>query len=122
MKLSMNPSLSLISILLALSAIIATAGQRSAAGGSPEKASYASEIEKWRAQRLEEINGEDGWTTLVGLFWLNEGQNRFGSDRSNEVVFPRDRVPKVAGSLWIEKGTVRLDAKLDAGLTSNAGL
>ena len=119
MKLRMNPSLSLISILLTLSAVIATAGQRSAAGSSPENASYAKEIEKWRAERLEEINGEDGWTSLVGLFWLNEGQNRFGSDPSNEVVFPRDRVPRFAGSLWLDNGTVRLDAKLDAGLTSN---
>ena len=119
MKLRRNPSLSLIIIFLALSATVATCGQRSGAGSSPENASYASEIEKWRAERLEEINGEDGWTTLVGLFWLNEGQNRFGSDRSNEVVFPRDRVPGFAGSLWLDKGTVRLDANPDAGLTSN---
>ena len=83
MKLRLSPSLSLISILLALSAIIATSGQRSAAGSSPENASYASEIEKWRAERLDEVTGEDGWTALVGLFWLGEGQNKFGSDLSN---------------------------------------
>src|SRR5713226_3697405 len=119
MKLKMSPNLSLIMIFIALSAIAAIARQTPSTGSSPENASYAKEIEKWRAERLEEINGEVGWTTLVGLFWLNEGQNRFGSDPSNEIVLPPDRAPRFAGSLWLYKGTVRLDANPEAGLTSN---
>jgi hypothetical protein len=116
MRLGMKPTLSLISILLALSGIIATASQRSAAGSARGNVSYASGIEGWRAERLQEVSGEDGWTSLVGLL-LNEGQNRFGSDTSNEVVFPRNGAPRVIGSLFVDKGTVRLYAKSEAGLT-----
>jgi len=79
---------------------------------------YTSEIQKWRAERLEEINGENGWTTLVGLFWLSEGQNRFGSDRSNDIVLPRNRSPKFAGSLNLSKDVVHLEARPEAGITN----
>src|SRR5580765_1951184 len=104
-----NLSVGLIIIFLALSVIVTAA----------DDPSYSKDLEKWRADRLEEINGEDGWTTLVGLFWLNEGQNKFGSDPSNEIVLPRT-APKVAGSVRLNHGVVTLEAKPDAGITSDA--
>jgi len=112
--------LGLITILLALSMIVTAADDGTKpAGHSSDGASYTKAIEKWRAERLEEINGEDGWTTLVGLFWLNEGQNSFGSDRSNFIVLPRSSAPKFTGSLWLDKGVVRLEATREAGITSD---
>ena len=41
---------------------------------------YAQEIEQWQAKRLASLTGESGWLTLIGLFWLKEGKNTFGSD------------------------------------------
>lgn len=104
-----NVSLGLIIIFIALSIIVTAA----------DDPSYTKAIEKWRAERLEEINGEDGWTTLVGLFWLQEGQNKFGSDPSNEIVLPRSSAPKFAGSIRLDNGVVTLEAKPDAGITSD---
>jgi uncharacterized protein len=110
----------LIIIFLAPSVIVTTSAEFvSTSHLLSEEASYTSEIQKWRAERLEEINGENGWTTLVGLFWLNEGQNRFGSDLSNDIVLPRNRSPKLAGSLHLSKEVVRLEVKPVAGITNN---
>lgn len=109
------PASGLIIILLALIAI-ATAQKKSPRNSA--SSIHPSEIEQWRAERLEEINGDDGWNTLVGLFWLNQGQNRFGSDPSGEIVLPRNRAPRFGGSLWLNEQVVRLEAKQEAGLTN----
>ncbi|MFY9574314.1 MAG: DUF1684 domain-containing protein [Blastocatellia bacterium] len=109
--------LGLITIFLALpaSGLAIIASQRST--GVKHDSAYGTEIEKWRTERLEEINGEDGWNTLVGLFWLNEGKNKFGSDQSNDIVLPPDRAKKFAGVLWREGDAVRLEASAEAGIT-----
>jgi uncharacterized protein (DUF1684 family) len=77
---------------------------------------YRKETEQWRAARVEEIAGEQGWMTLVGLFWLSAGENRFGSDPSNEIVLPRDRAPRLAGSLRFDGDRIHLRAGLDASI------
>jgi uncharacterized protein (DUF1684 family) len=77
---------------------------------------HRSEIQKWQNDRLTSLTKADGWLTLVGLFWLNEGENKFGGDPKNVVVLPKDTAPAVAGSLWLEKGHVRLIARPDAGI------
>jgi len=119
MPLTKNLSMGLIIIFLALLSNVTTAGRLAPTNGSLTDPSYIKEIEKWRNERLEEINGESGWNTLLGLFWLNEGKNRFGSHPSNDIVLPRNRAPKFAGSLWLDKGTVRLTTKLEAGITND---
>jgi uncharacterized protein (DUF1684 family) len=118
MPLKKNLTMGLIICFLALSSSVVTAGNLNPTSRSLTDPSYIKEIEKWRSERLEEINGENGWITLVGLFWLNEGKNRFGSGRSNDIVLPPNRAPKFAGSLWLDKGTVRLTAKVEAGITN----
>lgn len=80
--------------------------------------SYQKEIEKWQHERAADLTSEDGWLTLAGLFWLKEGENKVGSDASNEIALPEGKAPKVVGSLWLEKGSVRLDALPDSGLTA----
>ena len=108
MTVRSNPSVGLIIIFLALSIIVT----------ATDDPSYTKAMEKWRADRLEEINGEDGWTTLVGLYWLKEGPNKFGSDPSNEIILPRSSAPRFAGSMRLDNGVVTLEAKPDAGITS----
>lgn len=60
-------------------------------------------LDRWKAERNEEIGGQDGWLTLVTRAWLAEGPSRIGSDRSNEIVLPADRAPSLAGTL-VRKG------------------
>jgi len=88
-------------------------------GVAPSPEAHRAEIEAWRAKRIASLKREDGWLTLVGLFWLQEGENRFGSDpKSNRIVFPDGTAPKTMGSLDLSAGTVTLRAKPEAGLTS----
>lgn len=111
-------SLGLITIFLCQLMLASTDGRAKTRHCASDDGSYYKAIEKWRAERLEEINGEDGWVTLIGLFWLREGQNSFGSDPSNQIVLPQSNVPKFAGSFWLDKGIVRLEAKPEARITS----
>jgi len=62
---------------------------------------------RWAA-RDARLRDPDGWLTLVGLHWLEPGENRFGADAANEIVLRGDGVPAVAGSLVVEDAVVRL--------------
>ena len=84
---------------------------------SVDASAHRVEIQKWQSDRLASLTKDDGWLTLVGLFWLNEGENKFGSDPKNAVALPKDKAPAVAGSLWLEQGRVRLTARPQAGVS-----
>src|SRR5262249_9130426 len=85
----------------------------------PNPAAYRKEIEDWRAKRIEGLKKEDGWLTLVGLYWLKPGENRFGSDPGNPVILPEGKAPGVAGTLTLEKDTVRLNVQPAVALTAD---
>lgn len=50
-----------------------------ALSGSALADDYQKSIEDWRALRAERLGRPDGWLTLVGLFWMEPGENRLGS-------------------------------------------
>lgn len=80
---------------------------------------YQKEIETWRQERLTSLKSDTGWLTVVGLFWLKEGENKFGSDDSNAIVFPKGKAPASAGSFLLEKDQVRITTKEGSGITSD---
>jgi uncharacterized protein (DUF1684 family) len=83
-----------------------------------EGASYEQELEQWKAKRLASLKSEDGWLSLIGLFWLKEGENRFGSDPTYEIVLPADKAPRHAGRLFLTAGRVRIEANPNAYIMS----
>jgi uncharacterized protein (DUF1684 family) len=85
-------------------------------GPSIDANAYAAEIERWHQERWKELNGESGWLTLVGLFWLKDGENKFGSDAKNDIVLSNAKLKSAAGSFWLQNGVVRLEA-MQPGLT-----
>lgn len=57
--------------------------------------SYAESIAAWHAERLEHLGAEDGWLSLVGLHWLEEGSNGVGRGAEHAVRydgFPREEL------------------------------
>ena len=70
---------------------------------------YIAEIEQWHQQRIERLKGENGWLTLVGLYWLKEGENTFGSDKSNDIVFS-ENAPKKIGIITLKDSVITLKA------------
>lgn len=71
-------------------------------------AEHAAAVAEWRADRDRSLRNPDGWLSLVGLHWLAEGENRFGSDPANRIVLAGEGVPALAGSLWRRGVEVRL--------------
>ncbi len=74
-------------------------------------APYEEEIRQWHSKRVEDLKKEEGWLNLAGLFWLKEGENTFGSDPKNALVFPDDRSDAFLGSLILKDGKVTVQAK-----------
>jgi uncharacterized protein len=68
---------------------------------------YVKEIDQWRSERLGRLKDKNGWLALAGLYWLQQGPNTFGSDPSNQLVFPKDSPPFI-GTLELKDSTVYL--------------
>ncbi len=71
---------------------------------------YEREILAWRAHRLKRLTAEDGWTTLVGLFWLEPGENSFGRAESNRIVMDYPALPEQVGTFQATGREVRFVA------------
>jgi uncharacterized protein (DUF1684 family) len=117
MKIKLEHALFLTALLAG--ATLWAAGAKAPAAGRPDPAAYRKEIETWRQERLTSLKKEDGWLTLVGLYWLKPGENRFGSDPGNPVILPAGKAPAVAGTLTREGDTVRLDVQPGVPLTAD---
>lgn len=65
-----------------------------------------AEFETWRAARLERLKKPDGWLSLVGLHWLEQGKHTIGSAKDNGIVLATG--PARLGTLDVEGKTVRL--------------
>jgi uncharacterized protein (DUF1684 family) len=59
-----------------------------ASGEQAMSADHQAAVEAWRSKRLERLSASDGWLTLVGLEWLDEGDNELGSAADADVRFP----------------------------------
>lgn len=71
-----------------------------------EKKKYAEEIREWDEKRIKSLKSAEGWVNLAGLFWLEKGDNRFGSDPSNEIVFNAKPFPALLGTFVLGDKTV----------------
>ncbi|MCF6268993.1 MAG: DUF1684 domain-containing protein [Melioribacteraceae bacterium] len=49
---------------------------------------YVKSVKDFHNQRIERLKQPNGWLSLVGLYWLKEGENSFGFADSNDIVFP----------------------------------
>jgi uncharacterized protein (DUF1684 family) len=70
---------------------------------------YQHEIKQWHQNRETNLKKETGWLTVSGLFWLDEGENTFGSGKENKIVFPDGKADAKIGSLILIKDEVRLN-------------
>jgi uncharacterized protein (DUF1684 family) len=86
---------------------------------SVEHSPYQTEIESWRKGMEERLHADRSWLTLAGLFWLNQGANRFGSSLGNEIVLPEGSAPGYAGSIMYHAGQATLHAEAVAGIAVN---
>jgi uncharacterized protein (DUF1684 family) len=88
-------------------------------GAGADDSSYRQSVEKWRQDYENNLRSDDGWLTVSGLFWLHEGENRFGADPLNDIVLPGASVPREAGSFSFHNGKTVLHANQNATMTLN---
>lgn len=104
-------------VIIVLSALIlVSCGERYEQKGS---ADYIQEIKEWDQKRTERLMEDDGWLNLVGLFWLEEGDNTFGSDPDNDLRFPKT-APQNIGTFNLTDSvvTVKIDDDVDVLIDS----
>lgn len=80
---------------------------------------YKAEIESWHQERVEGLKGNNGWLNLAGLFWLKDGVSTFGSDDSNDLVFPKEKIPGKAGVFLLQNGIVTMTALPQVEILAN---
>lgn len=113
MKKNVFPLITLIIVLSLYSCKTETLEQK----GSPD---YISEVHQWHKKRIERLKDENGWLTLVGLYWLDEGENSFGSDKENHIIFPENSPGKI-GSITLKDTTISLNVIENVTVTNNEG-
>lgn len=101
------PALAAVTIALALSAT-ATAQQYDTAA-----------LAKFRADREGILKADNGWLTVAGLHFLNPGENRVGSDPTNDIVLDFPSVPRHVGVITMNGTNVRIRAADGLTLTIN---
>lgn len=82
---------------------------------------YVKSVQEWQQQRLENLKDEDGWLNLVGLLWLKEGENPFGSSEANNIIFP-ENTPEFIGSVALYKGNISVTINNDVDVYINDSL
>ncbi len=116
-------------IVLSLSVLALQACQRGDASGAasapaatpaaataPVDAAFAQAQQAWRDQRRENLLKPDGWTSLIGLHWVEPGPHYFGSAADNGIRLAMG--PAHFGMIDLRKnGTVRLQPDRTAQLT-----
>ncbi len=72
----------------------------------------------WHAERIERLSAEDGWLTLVGLDFLDEGKTTIGAGEKADLRYEGLGVD-LAGTFTKSGDTVRFVAAPGAAMTMN---
>ena len=98
-----------LSALIIAAALLQTAfaSGPSKPGPSTEDSAWQNELEAWRAQRAANLQAPEGWLSLIGLDWLQDGDNSFGSASDNRLQITA-KIPAHLAVVRLAKGSVRL--------------
>lgn len=73
---------------------------------------YATEIRNWDSSRVRSLKSSNGWLNLVGLYWLKDGANSYGTAKDNDLVFPAGGATEHAGNIILKNGMVTLEDRI----------
>jgi uncharacterized protein (DUF1684 family) len=78
-------------------------------------AAYTASIKHFDSLRVKALTEQNGWLNLAGLYWLQPGENSFGSAPTNQLVFKHKNMPVVLGKFKVA-GT-RVSFEFDKAVT-----
>ncbi|MEZ5345964.1 MAG: DUF1684 domain-containing protein [Pyrinomonadaceae bacterium] len=79
-------------------------------------AEYKNRIEKWQAEYERSLTADDGWLTLAGLFWLEEGENSIGTGSEFDIELPERLRSGKFGTIILKDGSAEL--KVEKGVAA----
>lgn len=83
---------------------------------SSTPSAYEQQIQQWRSGRVQRLTAPDGWLSLIGLEWLNDGDSRIGSADDNDIVLKAG--PAHLGTVTLGKGgSLHITLDKDSGAT-----
>jgi uncharacterized protein len=85
----------------------------------PSDAAYTDQIEAWRAARVARLTAEDGWLSVIGLWWLDPGENSVGSASGSRVALPSDKAPAELGTIVLSDGALSFRARSGVTVSAN---
>jgi uncharacterized protein (DUF1684 family) len=85
---------------------------------SAKKENYTARINAWYAHREEELGKFASPLSLVGMVWLKQGENTFGSGKDNDIVLPAGDLPARTGSYLVKGDSIFLQLSSDAAVHS----
>ena len=94
--------------LLLISVMILSSCGSEELGQAPIPDDYPEQIAEWKQDRIESISDPTGWLRLAGMFWLEEGENSFGSSSEVDIQFPEGTIDDRAGTFVFENGIVTM--------------
>lgn len=104
--------------LLSFAAFVLLAGcSEPSAEPARSEAELTAAIEQWRQERDASLREPYSWLTLVGLHFLDEGENPFGAGPDNTVVLPEGKAPERAGVFVVEGDEVAVRAQPGVEIT-----
>jgi uncharacterized protein len=75
-----------------------------------DPAEHRAAVETWRSERLESLTRSDGWLSLVGLLWLEPGEQSFGRGPEADLRLDNPNLPPVAGVFGVDDGVISFTA------------
>ncbi len=76
---------------------------------------YLEQVREWRQARHDRLASPDGWMTLVGLEWLQEGVNTVGAAAGSDARLPGG--PDRWGTITVEGDTILFRPEPGNGIT-----
>lgn len=108
-----------IALCLALSACQppppSAGGLAEAARARDAQVAFAADQQAWRDQRKADLTRPEGWTSLIGLHWLDPGAHYLGSDPDNGIQLAMG--PAHLGMIEVKGNALRFVPEKGVALT-----
>lgn len=72
-------------------------------------AAYTASINHFDSLRHKALTDKNGWLNLAGLYWLEPGDNTFGSAAKNTLVFKHKNMPAVIGKFKVTANKISFE-------------
>lgn len=95
-------------ILMVIGSLMFAFGCSSNQEAAGNNETFLAAENEWRRVRDQEMRGPESWLNIAGLYWLEPGENTFGTGAENKITLPEGSAPENAGSIWLEDKTIRV--------------